>query len=157
MNKIKIIIILCSLIWVIHELDHKAAKLEYVGKVTLDHPFPVSGICDLTQGKNLEKNLDHTLSSKHLKAWIRDFSHGSINYEIKWINGFVLDRDDWYYMGFGCRIEKITYYYHSRYTNFFKDSSLFEVSTLSTTPADNQSVIIYKCDVHLIPAFPDDA
>ncbi len=156
MNKIKIVIIIFALIWVIYELDYRAAKLEYVGKAILDHPFPIPGICIPIQGKHLKKTLDESLSFDDLKVYVKDFSHGNINYEIRWIKDFSLDKDAWYYMGYGREIKKVTYYYHSRYFNHLNDSSLFEILSLSTIPADTRSVIIYKCNVNLIPDVPDN-
>lgn len=128
----------------IEHFDHKAVRLEYVGKAVMNPPISsYSGVPEyywtLSGGKYLKKEME-----KELLPWIDD-----PRYSLKWDN-IVIDKDARYCICVGCEIESIAYYYHTKYTNSYNNPSLFIIDSISHKPLNDKSIImIYTLDVNL--------
>ena len=59
-----------------------------------------------------------------------------------------IDDDARYYIGLGCKIDKLTYYYHSKYFNRFLSQEWFIVDQVQTRPLpDRATITVYQGDV----------
>ncbi len=139
-------------------LDYKTVKLEYVSKVTITpsvskyrgksyYAFFVRS------GDDLKEYMENELFPEHYKFLSNETLHGkpypvAEPYKLRWEKGFATEDNAVYYAGLGCEIGKISYFYHTRYTNYLNDSSIFVIHSASLKPLDDKSIImIYKGDV----------
>ncbi len=150
-------VFLC-LLAVAARLDYKSVKLVYTAKVIVDPPVSEFYGDEVTYlrlpsgmiKEELEKKLFPQRYANGYKLKGRTYPVPK-EYTIRWEEGFTPESGAVYYVGLGCEIERITYFFHSKYFSFeCNPNSAFIVHSVSLNPLKDRSVItIYKGDVVL--------
>ncbi|MBN1254200.1 MAG: hypothetical protein JXA50_02900 [Deltaproteobacteria bacterium] len=152
-----LIIILGLSAAIIFRLDYRKVKLQYVSKVKIDPIITYyrgkSLIWLVKGGDRLKSYLENELFPRsHKELWKGATLGGRpypvlIEYKLEWEEGFKPDPEAVYYVGLGCEIEEIKYFYHTK----FLYRHLVAHSVSLKPLADRHIITIYKGDIGVAP------
>ena len=155
---ILLITIICLFVF-----DHKKVKLVYVGDVIISPPidyytgYNYGGFyqCEGTELIDMLKNhlFPEANSSRYRRYYGKDYPVYK-KYVISGLENINIENNKLYYICMGCKINKITYLYHSRFTNNYNDNSLYINEDIKIERLnDGQTITIYKGDVRTADDF----
>lgn len=152
-----IIIVLIFLIALLCIIDHREAHFTYIGEVKINPPTSYyrgdTVVWIFRKGEALRQYLDTNLfhgtkTTKQGESLKVERYPETDHYKLEWGDGLHIDPEEKYYIGVGCKIEKMTYFYHTMLYYPRSIAPCFRAHDVQLVP-DYNVLTIYKGDVAL--------